>query len=185
MKLLFASDLHGSATYARKLVDAYAAEGAERLVLLGDLLYHGPRNDLPDGYQPKAVIALLNELAPQIIAVRGNCEAEVDQWVLDFPVHADYSTMFLPELGGRMIFLTHGHRYHADALPPLQRGDLLIHGHTHVPAAEDRGDVIVLNPGSTSLPKAGSGHGYMVYEDRVFTLKTFDGDVVGRLEVPR
>ena len=129
MKYMFASDIHGSAYYCRKMLEAYEKEEAERLVLLGDLLYHGPRNDLPKDYAPKQVISMLNEMKNQIYAVRGNCEAEVDQMVLEFPVLADYCILAIDDL---TFFATHGHVYNQDHLPPLMAGDILIHGHTQV-----------------------------------------------------
>ena len=133
MKIMIASDIHGSAYYCEKLLEAYHREGAERLLLLGDILYHGPRNDLPREYAPKKVAAMLNEMKESILCVRGNCEAEVDQMMLEFPVLADYCILYA---GKRMIFATHGHTYHKKALPPLQSGDILLHGHTHVPVCE-------------------------------------------------
>ena len=175
MKWLIASDIHGSAYYCRLLTACFAAEQADRLLLLGDLLYHGPRNDLPAEYAPKAVIEMLNPLAERILCVRGNCEAEVDQMVLDFPVLAEYA--LLAE-GSRLIFATHGHRFHSDALPPLCPGDMLLQGHTHIPACEpcgENGKLMLLNPGSVSLPKNGSAHSYMTLENGVFTWKTLSG----------
>lgn len=182
MKLMFASDIHGSAVYARKMKELYEREGAQKLILLGDLLYHGPRNDLPEGYAPKAVIALLNGMKDELLAVRGNCEAEVDQMVLEFPVMADYAVLWLE---GRMVFLTHGHHYNEQNLPMLKKGDVLIHGHTHVRAAADRGDYFFLNPGSLSIPKGDGVHSYMVYEDGVFTTKDTDGRVLETLDIRR
>ena len=137
MKLMFASDIHGSAYYCRKMLEAYQAEEAGRLILLGDILYHGPRNDLPKEYAPKEVIAMLNLMKNDICAVRGNCEAEVDQMVLDFPVMADYALILY---GERNLYATHGHIYNENNLPPLKNGDILIHGHTHVLKAEKRED---------------------------------------------
>ena len=174
MKFLIASDIHGSATWCRRLVDALDAEQPDRLLILGDVLYHGPRNDLPEGYAPKEVIAMLNPLAGSIIAVRGNCEAEVDQMVLPFPVLADYCLL---ESAGHLIYATHGHHFNEDHLPPLHPGDVLLHGHTHIPRRTLRDGIYVLNPGSVSIPKAGSWHGYMTLEDGVFTWKTLSGDV--------
>ena len=182
MKLMFASDIHGSAVYARKMKELYEREGAQKLILLGDLLYHGPRNDLPEGYAPKEVIALLNGMKDELLAVRGNCEAEVDQMVLEFPVMADYAVLWLE---GRMVFLTHGHHYNEQNLPMLKKGDVLIHGHTHVRAAADRGDYFFLNPGSISIPKGDGVHSYMVYEDGVFTTKDTDGRVLETLDIRR
>ena len=174
MKWMIASDLHGSAEYCRKMIEAFAREGADRLLLLGDLLYHGPRNDLPEGYAPKEVIPLLNGLKQKICCVRGNCEAEVDQMVLEFPVMADYC--ILP-LGSRLLYATHGHIYNMKSPPPLAPGDLLLHGHTHVPAwtAFGAGN-LYLNPGSLSIPKENSPHGYMTLEGSRFQWKTLDGE---------
>lgn len=168
MKLMFASDLHGSFTYAEQVVRLYEKEGAEKLILLGDLLYHGPRNDLPAGYDPKRVITLLNGVKKELLCVRGNCDADVDQMVLEFPIMADYMILYL---GGRMVFVTHGHLFHNDHLPMLGQGDVLLHGHTHVQAMEDHGSYYYLNPGSAALPKEGNAHSYMIWEDGVFTIK--------------
>ncbi len=181
MKYLFASDIHGSAYYCRKLLDAFREEQAERLVLLGDLLYHGPRNDLPKEYAPKEVIALLNEHKNKIYAVRGNCEAEVDQMVLEFPVMADYCIL---SVDGRTFYATHGHIYNQDNLPPLQEGDILIHGHTHVLKAQQMDGYILLNPGSVSIPKEGNPATYAVLENSIFTIKDFDGNTGREMRLP-
>ena len=130
MRIVIASDIHGSALYCGQLLDAFRREGAEKLLLLGDILYHGPRNDLPDGYAPKEVTAQLNACAASILGVRGNCDAEIDQMVLQFPMMADYCLLYV---AGRTVFATHGHVYNTASLPPLQPGDILLHGHTHVP----------------------------------------------------
>ena len=174
MKWLIASDIHGSAHYCRKVLEAFRAEGADRLLLLGDVLYHGPRNDLPCEYAPKAVIAMLNPLRDKILCVRGNCDTEVDQMVLEFPIMADYAVL---AEGSRLIYCTHGHRYNAGDPPPLQRGDVLLHGHTHVPVWEDHGTFLCLNPGSASIPKNDSWHGYMTLEAGVFRWMDFDGNL--------
>ncbi|MBQ9924135.1 MAG: phosphodiesterase [Clostridia bacterium] len=168
MKWLIASDLHGSGYYCRALLDAFDREKADRLLLLGDLLYHGPRNDLPRDYDPKSVTAMLNERQASILAVRGNCDAEIDQAVLQFPILADYALL---SVGSRLLFVTHGHLFHLDALPPLHPGDILLHGHTHVPACETRDGVTYLNPGSLAIPKEDSPHRYMTLEDGVFLWK--------------
>lgn len=130
MKLMIASDLHGSAFYCRQLLAAMEREQPDKLLLLGDILYHGPRNDLPEGYAPKEVIAMLNPLREQLLCVRGNCDTEVDQMVLDFPILADYALLYA---GSRTVFATHGHHYNTACPPPLAKGDILLHGHTHVP----------------------------------------------------
>ena len=175
MKLMFASDIHGSRSATEAILRQYALEGADRLVLLGDLLYHGPRNDLPDQYDPKAVTALLNAHKNELLCVRGNCDAEVDQMVLEFPIQADYA---LFDLDGTTAFVTHGHLYHLDCLPPHKDGDLLIHGHTHVLTVQEKDCMTYINPGSAALPKEGQPKSYMVYENGVLTIKTLDGDVL-------
>lgn len=180
MKWMFASDIHGSAYYCRKMLEAYQAEEAGRLILLGDILYHGPRNDLPKEYAPKEVIAMLNPMKNEICAVRGNCEAEVDQMVLDFPVMADYALILY---GERHIYATHGHIYNENNLPPLKNGDILIHGHTHVLKAEKREDYTLLNPGSVSIPKEGNPPSYAILEDGLFTIKGFDGTIIKELQL--
>ena len=169
MKWMIASDLHGSAYYCKKMVEAFEREGADRLLMLGDLLYHGPRNDLPRDYAPKEVIPMLNGLKNKLCCVRGNCEAEVDQMVLDLPVMADYC--ILPA-GEKLIYATHGHIYNGKNPPPLAEGDILLHGHTHVPAWTEFGQRIVCrNPGSLSIPKDNSPHSYMILENGVFYWK--------------
>ena len=178
MKLFIASDIHGSAFYCRKLLDTYEKEGAQRMILLGDILYHGPRNDLPKEYAPKEVIRMLNDKKHEIYAVRGNCEAEVDQMVLEFPVLADYMLLFA---GERAVYATHGHVYNEAHLPPMKPGDVLLHGHTHVLRAEKKGDIIILNPGSVSIPKEGNPPTYAVLEDGVFTIRDFEGRMIKEL----
>lgn len=177
MKCLIASDIHGSAVFCKKLLERYKVEKAERLILLGDLLYHGPRNDLPSEYDPKAVIKMLNELKDDILCVRGNCDTEVDQMVLEFDIMADYAYLCF---GDYKIFATHGHRFNTSKLPSLKKGEVLLHGHTHVPACEDHGDFVYLNPGSVSIPKSGSEHSYMTFDGAVFEWKNLDGEIYRR-----
>lgn len=174
MKWLIASDIHGSAYYCQKLLDAYAREQADRLLLLGDLLYHGPRNDLPRDYQPKQVLAMLNEMQSSIVCVRGNCDTEVDQMVLQFPILADYCLLAMDE---RMAFATHGHRFGEDNPPPLHSGDILLCGHTHVPKCTQHANYLYLNPGSVSIPKENSYHGYMTLENGTFCWKDLGGKI--------
>ena len=176
MKLLIASDIHGAAGYCRDLLAAWDREGADRLLLLGDLLYHGPRNDLPREYAPKEVIPLLNEKKEKLLCVRGNCDAEVDQMVLEFPVLADYAVL---PVGQRLIYATHGHIYHVKNLPPLAPGDVLLHGHTHVPAWTEFGQGnLYLNPGSVSIPKENSPHSYMTLEGNTMQWKELESSAV-------
>lgn len=180
MKLMFASDIHGSYYYAEKTVEKYKEEKAEKLILLGDLLYHGPRNDLPKDYNPKAVISILNSIKQDILAVRGNCEAEVDQMVLEFPVMAEYMIMYLKD---RMIFVTHGHKFNTSNPPMLKKGDILLHGHTHIQAMDRFDDYYYINPGSTSIPKNGNKNSYMIYDNGKFQIKDFDGNVIKEMEI--
>jgi len=180
MKYMFASDIHGSAYYCRKMLEVFQKSGAKRLILLGDILYHGPRNDLPEEYAPKQVLAMLNEYKDKIYAVRGNCDAEIDQMVLEFPILADYALL---ELNGKTFYATHGHVYHEEALPPMQPGDILVHGHTHLPVAEPLGEYFVLNPGSTSLPKGGNPNSYGMLEDEVFTIYDFEGHKIKEINL--
>lgn len=180
MRYIFASDIHGSAYFCRKLMEVFQKEQGDRLVLLGDLLYHGPRNDLPREYAPKEVISMLNGFEGTIYAVRGNCEAEVDQMVLNFPVMADYCIL---ETGKHTFYATHGHHYNDQNLPPLKQGDVLIHGHTHILRADMVNGCWILNPGSVSIPKEGNPPTYAVYEDGVFTIKTMDQETVRGIEL--
>ena len=175
MKIMIASDIHGSARFSGELLRAFDGEGADRLLLLGDILYHGPRNALPEQYDPARTAAMLNEYRERILCVRGNCDSEVDQMVIDFPVMADYCAL---PWGGRVIYATHGHVHNTDSPPPLCRGDVLLHGHTHVPAWENFGDGnMYFNPGSVSIPKNGTERGYMLLSEREAVWKTLEGQV--------
>jgi len=166
MKLFICSDIHGSATWCKRVVERFAEEKADRLIILGDVLYHGPRNPLPDGYSPKDVCALLNPLKDKILAVRGNCDSEVDQMVLQFNISSDYAEVYDGKI---KIVFSHGHR----AVPPLGRGDVYITGHTHVPLSiTEKEGYLHLNPGSISLPKENSPRGYILYENGEFIFKT-------------
>lgn len=175
MKIMIASDIHGSAEYCKRLLDAYRREGAEMLALLGDILYHGPRNPLPENYAPQEVAEMLGEIKEEILCVRGNCDSEVDLTVLPFPITPDYAAVFLD---GIKIYLSHGHR----ETPPLTGKDVYITGHTHVPLKENCG-YLHLNPGSVSLPKEGSRHGYILYENKRFYFKDLDGSVYDDIEL--
>lgn len=181
MKIMVASDIHGSAYYCKQMLAVFESENADKLLLLGDILYHGPRNDLPKEYAPKEVIALLNERKDRIFCVRGNCDTEVDQMVLQFPILADYAIL---SVGKHLIYATHGHNFNMDKVPPLQKGDILLHGHTHVPAWTMFGEEnLYLNPGSVSIPKENSEHGYMIIEDNQIKWKNLEGQVYHKISL--
>ena len=186
--VMIASDLHGSAYYTRKVIEAFEQSGAERLILLGDLLYHGPRNDLPKEYAPKEVFALLNGIKDRVTAVRGNCDAEVDQMVLEFPVMADFAWICVD---GIRLFATHGHVYNdtePGKFPLLSDGDALLFGHIHLPVAEKKEfpdgsgkSYFLLNPGSVSLPKDGNPASYALFSDRTYRIFDFEGNVLKQI----
>lgn len=180
MKWMIASDIHGSAYYCRQMLTAFDREEADRLLLLGDVLYHGPRNDLPKEYAPKEVIELLNARKEKILCVRGNCDTEVDQMVLEFPILADYSLL---AVDGLRLYATHGHVYNEQHMLPLMPGDILIHGHTHIYEAKKSGEHVILNPGSVSIPKGGNPPTYAILEDGVFSIKDLDGQVLKGIEL--
>ena len=180
MKWMIASDIHGSEYYCKVLMKAYEDEKADRMLLLGDILYHGPRNPLPKGYNPKGVIDILNTAKQKILCVRGNCDSEVDQMVLQFPILADYCVISEENM---IIYATHGHLYNEKNLPPLKKGDVLLNGHTHIPAYTEHENYIYINPGSVSLPKENSWHGYMTLEGGIFTWKNMDGNIMMRKKI--
>ncbi len=176
MKILIASDIHGDFDGAKAIIDAYENEGCDSILLLGDILYHGPRNDLPPTYAPKRVIELLNSYADKIIAVKGNCDAEVDQMVLNFSIMSDYTKL---SLDGLSVFATHGHHYNLSTPPSLKADEILLHGHTHVLKCEEFGNSnIYLNPGSISIPKENNPRSYIIYDSRCFTIKDIKGNVI-------
>lgn len=173
MKWMIASDIHGSAFYCKEMLDRFHAEKADRLLMLGDLLYHGPRNDLPKDYSPKDVIQMLNVLSDRILCIRGNCDADVDQMVLDFPILADYAVLTFDTT---LIYATHGHIFNASNMLPLQHGDILLHGHTHIPLFESVEKSLCLTCGSVAIPKADSPHSYMTFEKGIFLWKDLQGN---------
>ena len=171
-KFIIASDIHGSAYWCEQLLLTWESESAEKLILLGDLLYHGPRNPFPDGYSPQKVVDMLNTIKQKILCVRGNCDSEVDQMVLEFPIMADYAHM---ECNGRNFFLTHGHLFNAEKQPLLHKGDVLCNGHFHTPANyELENGAIYINCGSVSLPKDGTPHSYILYDDGTLYFKDLE-----------
>lgn len=174
-KLIIASDIHGSARWCGRLLEYFEKENADRLLILGDILYHGPRNDLPEEYAPKKVMAMLNPLREKLLCVRGNCDGEVDQMVLDFPIMAEYAVL---TLGNAEAYATHGHHYNEKTPPPFPAGSILLYGHTHVPVCNRHEGFVAMNPGSVSIPKEGSAHSCMLWENGVFCwLNLEDGSV--------
>ena len=174
MKWLIASDIHGSAFYCNELLKAFEKEKADKILLLGDILYHGPRNDLPRDYAPKQVIEMLNAISNKILCVRGNCDTEVDQMVLQFPILADYAVLTYEN---HLIYATHGHNFNNEKLPPIKPQDILLHGHTHLPVCENFPTHTYINPGSVSIPKENSAHSYIIFENGVFLWKDLSGEV--------
>lgn len=178
MKWLIASDIHGSLYYGKKLIEQIQKEAPDKIVFLGDILYHGPRNDLPNDYNPKELIKLLNEYKDKIISVRGNCDSEVDQMVLEFPIMADYMILTINDL---TIFATHGHLYDVENIP-FKGIDVVLSGHTHVQKCDKYDNYVHMNPGSVSIPKENSYHGYMVAVDKVFYWKDLEGNIINKFE---
>ncbi len=180
MKIMFISDIHGSKKYAKIGLEKFKEEGATHLVLLGDLMYHGPRNPLPEEYDPKEVAELLNQHKDKIIAIRGNCDSEVDQMLLEFPMMSDYTEIMLENY---KIFATHGHIYHKENMPHLNKGDVFIHGHIHLPVAEVFNEVVYLNPGSITLPKENNKNSYGILVENTFSIKDLDGNVIKSIKI--
>ncbi|WP_260863796.1 phosphodiesterase [Citrobacter sp. Marseille-Q6884] len=181
MKLMFASDIHGSLPATECVLDRFAQSGAQWLVILGDVLNHGPRNALPEGYAPAQVAERLNEHASRIIAVRGNCDSEVDQMLLNFPITAPWQQILTEK---QRLFLTHGHLFGPGNLPPLSPGDVLVYGHTHLPVAEKREHIYHFNPGSVSLPKGGFKASYGILDDDILSVMALnDQSIIAQIEI--
>ncbi len=170
MKYLIISDIHGCALSTKKVIDYFNDNEFDKIILLGDILYHGPRNEIPKGYNPKEVIALLNPIKDKIIAVRGNCDAEVDQMVLEFPCRSDYAII---QNEGRTIFATHGHMWNPDKMPALEKGSVFLYGHTHLFEKREENGILICNPGSITLPK----------ENRPATFATLINDEIEIVEL--
>ncbi len=181
MKLFFASDLHGSLPATKETIDLFIASEAEHLILLGDILYHGPRNPIPEGYEPAQVAELLNQYSKQIIAVRGNCDSEVDQMLLSFPMMMDYAWVLLET--GQRLFLTHGHLYNSGNRPELREGDVMVHGHTHIPVAELQDGITIFNPGSMTFPRNGLPRSYGLMYGNTLTVQTPEGEVLSQTTI--
>lgn len=179
MKCMIVSDIHGSYEDLKKVIDIFEEEKMDKLILLGDLLYHGPRNPLPEGYNPKEVAKLLNQYKNKIIAVRGNCDAEVDQMVLDFPMRADYLELYID---GHHFFITHGHLFNEDEMPLIQEGDILMYGHFHKPIAKKKDGIVIFNPSSISLPKEGT-KSFGIYENHELKIVSLEKDVIQKIKL--
>lgn len=180
MKIFFMSDIHGSLYYTKKALESFKKENADYIAILGDELYHGARNPLPEEYNTKEVTKLLNEYSDRIIAIRGNCDSEIDELVLDFPMMSTYSVILY---GDRRLFLTHGHIYNEDNLPKLRKGDAFIYGHTHVPKAEKKDGIYIINPGSITFPKENNPNSYGILEENIFKIKDLNGSVIKEIEL--
>jgi len=180
MKLFFISDIHGSSFYLRKALEWFEKVNADYLVILGDVLYHGARNPLPLEYNPKEVIRILNSLSHRIIAIRGNCDSEVDDMVTNFPLMSSYSNILF---NGRRIFITHGHIYNENNIPPLADGDMMIHGHTHIPKITKKDSIYIINPGSITFPKENNPHTFGVLDENTFMIKTLEGEMFDKLNL--
>jgi uncharacterized protein len=180
MKLFFISDIHGSLHYLKIAIECYHRENANNIILLGDALYHGPRNPLPKDYNPQEVAKLLNEYGNRIIAVRGNCDSEVDQMLIEYPMMSDYSIVLHEN---RRIFLTHGHLHNPENLPRLCEGDVFAYGHTHISLLEKKEGIYVINPGSVSLPKDNNPNSYGILENNLFLIKDLNGNVLHKLSL--
>lgn len=173
MKLLIISDIHGSSYYAEKIKEIEAKENPDQIILLGDLYYHGPRNELTQEYNPMKVAGVLNDLKDKIRAVRGNCDAEVDEMISDFKLEP-YIEM---QVNGKKVFFSHGHVYNMDNIPHKDI-DIMFYGHFHVGFIEEENGIIFANPGSISLPKNNSEHSYIMFDEKAITLKDVDGNVI-------
>ncbi len=180
MKLFFISDIHGSLKYCKLAIDAFIKENADYIIILGDVLYHGPRNPLPEEYNPKEVAKLLNNYSNRIISVRGNCDADVDQMLLEYPCMMDYSTILCDN---KRFFLTHGHIYDEEKHPNICNGDVLVYGHTHVPVAKKENGIYILNPGSVAYPKKDSPNSYGILDKGIFYIKKLNGDIIKELKI--
>jgi hypothetical protein len=172
MKFFIISDLHGSAPAFARAAEAFEREKADYLVLCGDYLNHGPRNPIPDGYDPQSLAEHINRYADRVLGVRGNCDSEIDQMLLSFPCLGDYLVFFT---AGRRCLVTHGHIHTEKDHPPLSAGDVFISGHTHVPVLKEENGIFVVNPGSLPLPKSELGGGYALITDSGITIKSLDG----------
>ena len=177
---MFISDIHGSLLHLEKALQRYREENANYIVILGDALYHGPRNPLPQGYNPQGVANLLNQYKHKIMAIRGNCDSEVDQMLLEYPMMSDYAIILYNE---RRLFLTHGHIYNEENMPTLNEGDVLLQGHTHIPVAKKQNGIYIINPGSIALPKENNPNSYAILQDNLIEIKDLQGTVIKEISI--
>lgn len=177
MKIIIASDIHGSEYYMNKLKMRFEDENAEQLILLGDLYYHGPRNPLPKDYNPAGVAKILNSLYNDIACVKGNCDSEVDEMISDF----SFTENMQLYINNKKIFLTHGHKLDADNLN--NNFDIIIYGHLHTGFINKKDNVILVNTGSVSLPKNETKNSYVLLTDNVLELKDIDGNIIESEEI--
>ncbi len=180
MRIMFISDIHGSIIYAKKAIEKFESEKCDKLVITGDILYHDSHHGNPEDFNKKEVANLLNQYNDKIIAIRGNCDSDSDQWLLDFDMMEDYKEILLED---RKIFITHGHLFNRESMPRLNKGDLFIHGHFHVPMTEVVGEVYYLNPGSISLPRQNSKNSYGILDGDKFTVKDLEGTMVKEIAI--
>lgn len=180
MNYFIISDIHGSSFYLKKALEHFKAGSYDYLIILGDILYHGPRNVIPEGYNPQEVVSLLNPLSDQIIACRGNCEAEVDQMLLTFPCLADYALLIDQDV---RFFMTHGHLYTAETYPKGTYLSVFLYGHTHLWVLKKQGQSIICNPGSITLPKENRPHTFATYENRKLFIKDLSGTILASLAI--
>lgn len=180
MKLFVISDIHGSVYYLEKAMERLEKENADMILILGDILYHGARNPLPKDYNPKEVIEILNNHKEKIIAIKGNCDSEVDEMVLEFPIMSTYSNIIYND---KRLFLTHGHIYNEENMVSLNKGDVFLYGHTHIPRAEKKDGIYYINPGSITLPKENNPHTYGVLEDDIFEIKDLEGNIIKNIKI--
>lgn len=180
MKLFFISDIHGSIDDLNKVLIIFEKEKADFLIILGDILYHGPRNPLPKNYNPQEVVKKINAYKEKIIAIRGNCDSEVDQMLLEFPIMSDFSQILIDN---KRFFLTHGHIYNENSLPPLGEKDILCHGHTHILQAEKKEKFTIFNPGSITFPKENNRKSYGIYENNTLSIFSLEEELIKKLEI--
>ena len=178
MKILIISDIHGSSYYAERIKEIEQNEKPDQIILLGDLYYHGPRNELTQEYNPMKVAGVLNDFGEKLRTVRGNCDAEVDEMISEFR----FEDHILMEINGKKFYFTHGHKYNIDVIP-YEDFEIMIYGHIHQGFIEEKEGYIFANPGSISLPKCNTKHSYIIIEKNKIILKDVDENVIKEYEI--